>query len=59
MKPPETILGVEVIRVVDVWYIDDDHGSRVYCKVETQDGREVTLLRVNEGWKPMLVTSTA
>jgi len=53
---PKHVLGVKVTKVIDTWYVDDLHGSRSYCLVKTKDGREVTLLRTEEGWKAMLVT---
>lgn len=56
---PKVVLGVDVRRVVDTWVVDDLHGSRTYCQVRTVDGRLVTLLRMDEGWHPTIVTGVA
>jgi len=53
--PPDEVLGVAVRRVVDTWVVDDLHGSRTYCMVRTVDGRDVTLLRTEDGWRPTIV----
>lgn len=53
---PKEVLGVKVTRVIDTWYVDDLHGSRSYCLVRTEDRREVTMLRTEEGWMPTIVT---
>lgn len=52
---PREVLGVEVARVTHTWWVDDLHGSRYYCEAKTIDGRTVTMLRADDGWKPMIV----
>lgn len=54
---PKEVLGVRVVRVIDTWWVDDLWGSRAYCLVKTEDKREVTLLRTDEGWLPMTVSA--
>ena len=54
---PDDVLGVPIHRVLDTWVVDDLHGSRTYLAVTTEDGREVTLLRTDDGWYPTIVTA--
>lgn len=57
---PEAVLGVAVRAVLDIWVVNDIHGRRTYCKLQTSDKREVTMVQLDleERWAPTIVTSS-
>lgn len=52
---PANVLGRDVTRQLDAWPVDDIHGTRSYCEVETVDGDRVTMLLTATGWKPTII----
>ncbi len=54
---PQVVIGLPVKRIRDTWLVDDEYGSRVYCLVQLEDRREVTLMRLDGAWVVQSVSS--